>query len=59
MSADSAVQGTGEGIPEPSVDRALALLTEALAVVDALNGSPEIGARLQEVIELLGQRTRE
>jgi len=40
-------------LADQSVERALALLAEALEIVDALNVSPEIGARLQEVITAL------
>lgn len=35
------------------MERALALLAEALEIVDALNLSPEIGARVQEAISAL------
>ena len=47
MSAGSAerANATDEGI-----DRVLALCAEALEISDGLNVSPEIGARLQEVI---------
>ena len=53
MSAGSAVQETDGTSASPSLERALALLTEALEIVDALELSPEIGARLQEVITSL------
>lgn len=36
-----------------AIQRALTLLTEALALIDAIDVRPEIGARLQEVIEAL------
>lgn len=36
-----------------SVEQALAHLVEALEIVDALNLSPEIGARVQEAISAL------
>jgi hypothetical protein len=36
-----------------SVDRALTLLREALNVVDSIKAPPELGARIQEVIDSL------
>lgn len=36
-----------------SIDRARSLCAEALEICDTLNVSPEIGARLQEVIGAL------
>ncbi|HMI41044.1 MAG TPA: hypothetical protein VK485_07430 [Sphingomicrobium sp.] len=48
MSTGSAVQqGAASGY---SIERAIALCTEALAICDALKLSQEIGARLQHVI---------
>ena len=50
MSSEQAVQG-GSGAPEDqNVERVLALLADALETADALKLSPEIGAKLQEVI---------
>jgi hypothetical protein len=37
------------------IDRALALLSEAVAISDAQDLPPEIGARLEEVIDRLEQ----
>lgn len=45
------------GITDPSSERAVALLTEALAILDALDLSPHIGARLQEVIDEVERET--
>ena len=53
MSADPAVRGTNGTEDEPSADRARALCAEALHICDELGVSPEIGARLQEVITAL------
>lgn len=39
-----------------SVERALALLEEALQILDALGDCPEVGARLQHIIEALEER---
>jgi hypothetical protein len=39
------------------LDRARALLEEALQLIDAHAGAPELGARVQEVIEALRSRT--
>ncbi len=41
---------------EPTADRALALLAEALQIIDALGSCPDIGARLHEIIEALEER---
>lgn len=38
---------------EPGVGRALALLTEALQIVDSLGVYADVGARLQDIIEVL------
>jgi hypothetical protein len=40
-----------------SVEAIRALLIEALSSIDALQLSPEIGARLQHVIDTIDQRT--
>ena len=53
MSADPAVRGTNSTEDENGVDRARALCAEALQICDELGVSPEIGARLQEVIMAL------
>lgn len=38
---------------DPSLKQAVALLEQALAIVDSAKVSPDVGARLQEVIEQL------
>jgi hypothetical protein len=38
---------------DPSLKEAVVLLEQALAIVDAARVSPDVGARLQEVIEQL------
>ncbi len=53
MSADPAVRGTNNSEDQSSLDRARALCAEALQICDELGLSPEIGARLQEVITAL------
>lgn len=50
MSSDLAVRDSIGSLGDQSVERALALLAEALEIVDALNLSPDIGAKLQEAI---------
>lgn len=40
---------------QPSADEALALLERALDLIDQLKLSPEIGARLNEVIDALAE----
>jgi hypothetical protein len=59
MSADPAVQGTNCTEDEHSADRARALCAEALQICDELGLSPEIGARLQEVITALEKSSKE
>jgi len=53
MPSESAGQDSSGAAGDQSVERALALLAEALEIVDALNLSPEIGARVQEAISAL------
>ena len=57
MSADPAVRDTNSSEDEHSVDRARALCAEALQICDALQLSPEIGARLEEVVTALEKST--
>ena len=38
---------------EETIERALGLLQETLELVDSIDASPEIGARIQEVIDSL------
>lgn len=44
---------------DQSVERALAHLTEALQIIDALSLSPDIGAKLQEAISALETNRRD
>jgi hypothetical protein len=56
MSAALSAGAEGNGIGfDAGVGRALALLQEALDIVDSVNAPPEIGARIQEVIDALAQ----
>ena len=55
MSAGSTVRDANESDSKPSIERARVLCAEALEICDALNLSPEIGARLQEVINALDE----
>ena len=47
----SANADAGDATPDKSLDRALALLQETLEIVDSSDAPPEIGARIQEVID--------
>lgn len=58
MPSESAVPDASGVSGNQSVERVLALLAEALEIVDALNMFPEIGARLQEVISALDKSPR-
>ena len=58
MSANSAVRGTNGNPDGQSIDRARALCAEALEICDALDLSPEIGARLEEVISALDESSQ-
>jgi len=53
MSEGSAAHDESGPLGDQSVERALALLSEALEIVDALNLSPDIGAKLQEAFSSL------
>lgn len=53
MSAESAVQGSNGPTGDQNTVRVLALLTEALEIVDASNMRAEIGAKLHEAISAL------
>ena len=59
MLADPAVQGANRTEDEHSADRAHVLCAEALQICDELGLSPEIGARLQEVITALEKSAKE
>lgn len=58
MSTGSAVQASDGTSGESSVERARSLLAEALEIIDALKMSPEIGAKLQDVITSLDDASR-
>ena len=52
MSAALSADAEGRDVTaEESISRALALLQETLEIVDSIDASPEIGARIQEVID--------
>ena len=53
MSAGSTVLDSNESDRKPRIERARDLCAEALEICDALNLSPDIGAKLQEVINAL------
>lgn len=54
MSAALSADAEGRDVtPEESIGRALALLQETLEIVDSIDAPPEIGARIQEVIDAL------
>ena len=53
MPSKSAAQVASTSPQDRSLERVLALLTEALEIVDVLKLSPEIGAKLQETISAL------
>jgi len=55
MPVDSAARKSDGPGSENSIDRARALCAEALKICDALQLSPEIGARLEEVISALDE----
>lgn len=54
----AAIQGADGRDIDLTVDHALSLLQEALGIVDHLGDCPEIGARLQHVIDCLEERLR-
>ena len=58
MPVDSAVCNSAGPGSEKSVDRARLLCREALDICDELGLSPEIGARLQEVITALEKTSK-
>jgi hypothetical protein len=55
LSADA---GGEQASPRENIGRALALLQEALDLVDAIGVPSEIGARLQEVIDALDEHRK-
>ncbi len=58
MPSEQAVQGASVAPKDQNVERVLALLTDALETADALKWSPEIGAKLQEVITAIEESRR-
>ena len=44
-----------DATPERILDHASALLQEALEIIDSTDAPPEIGARIQEVIDSIDQ----
>jgi hypothetical protein len=58
MPSESVARNESGAPTDRSVERALALLAEALEIVDALNLSPNVGARLQEAISALEDNPR-
>ena len=58
MALESAVRDSNSAENEHSIDRARALCAEALEICDALELSPEIGARLHEIISALEESSR-
>ena len=59
MPSEQAVQGARGAPEDQNVERVLALLTDALEIVDGLKLSPEIGAKLQEVITAIEESGRD
>ncbi len=55
MSAGSTVRESNGTDSKPDIGRARALCVEALEICDELKLSPQIGARLQEVINALDE----
>ena len=53
MPSEPAVRDASDAPGGRSVEQVLALLTDALEIVDVLKLSPEIGAKLQEAIHAL------
>jgi len=58
MGTPPANEPGGEGGIDPSVAKAIAWMGEALSILDSLDYPPEIGARLQEVIERASAEAR-
>ena len=54
----AASQGADTMAEDWSVERALALLEQALQIVDRWGDSPAIGARLQQVVDEVEERRR-
>lgn len=58
MSVGSVIQDADDTASDRSLDRAITLCAEALEICDALKVSPEIGAKMQEVINALEESAR-
>lgn len=58
MPSEQAVQGASCAPEDKNVERVLALLADALETADASRLSPEIGAKLQEVITAIEESRR-
>lgn len=58
MPSQSTVPDGSGSAGNDGVERVLALIAEALKIVDELNLSPEIGAKLQEAINAIDERHR-
>ena len=54
----AASQGADDSAEDWTVDRALMLLEQALAIVDRWGDCPAIGARLQQVVDEVQERRR-
>jgi hypothetical protein len=54
----AASQGAEDSPEDWSSDRALSLLEQALEIIDRWGDSPAIGARLQQVLEDVEERSR-
>jgi hypothetical protein len=52
----AASQGADDSSEDFTVDRALALLEQALEIVDRWGDCPAIGARLQQVVDEVEER---
>jgi hypothetical protein len=53
----AATQDAGGSSIGPTVGRVLSLLQQALQMLDEMGDCPELGARLQEVIDALEERS--
>ena len=53
MPSEQAAQGASGAPEDQTVERLMTLLADALAIADALKLSPEIAAKLQEVIVVI------
>ena len=59
MPSDQAAEGGSRAPRGQTTERVLTLLTDALEIIDALKLSPEIGARLEEVILAIEDRGKD